>query len=602
MAPRSKWPALISVLITAALVPSASATTVTYTSSFGTEGAGKGQFKHPADVDVDSKGNIWVVDKGNNRLEKFNNKGEFLLEVGTSGSGDGQFSGPSAIVVDKYDEIYVADTNNNRIEAFNAEGKYLFKAGSFGTGNLQFDGPEGIALDPEGNVWVSDTSNSRLQELTLLLKFIQTVGTKGSEYGQLGEPTAIDIAKGKNQSGNIYVTDWQNNRVARFNLKGEPIGKWIGTEGSGDGQFKHPVALDIDSSLHIWVGDEKNNRVEQFATASGDAMLSKFGSAGSGPGQFNFGFPAGIATDIQGNMWIADSNNNRIQKWSIEKYVPEYVGAFGSPGTGNGQFKDPSDIATDSKGNLWITDTGNDRVQKFNAAGSYLSQFGTEGAGKGQFNSPAWLAIDGSDNVWVVDQGNNRVEEFNSSGEYVTKFGSFGSAPGQFNHPEGIAFDNKYGHVWVVDSGNNRLQIFSKTGELLQVVGSKGTGPGQFLAPAGIDFEFAGGDAVVVDSLNGRIERFDLKSGEFVEEFRVPEAYETRVSMASGIAGSLSIGVLAANSFSGFSDPIVGFNPSLEFMTIFGEGEIGSAEGIAIASRSIWVTDTTNYQVVHWTF
>ena len=139
-------------------------------------------------------------------------------------------------------------------------------------------------------------------------KFLKVVGSKGPAPGQLGEPTGIDIGPG----GNIWVADWQNNRVAVFNEAGEFVTQF-GSAGAGNGQFNHPDAIAVGSRGDVWVGDQSNGRVQEFD--QNGTYLGQFGSQGTGAGQFSFAYPFGIATDSKGSIWVADTNNSRIQRW-----------------------------------------------------------------------------------------------------------------------------------------------------------------------------------------------------------------------------------------------------------------------------------------------
>src|SRR4029077_18025708 len=119
----------------------------TYLSSFGTYGTGKGQMNKPGDVAVDAGGNLWVADKGNNRIVKYSPSGGELLTFGTYGSAGGQLNRPTALAIDPKGNIWVADSNNNRIQEFAPEGeqvKFLKAVGTHGAGNGEFSGPEGI--------------------------------------------------------------------------------------------------------------------------------------------------------------------------------------------------------------------------------------------------------------------------------------------------------------------------------------------------------------------------------------------------------------------------------------------------------------------------
>jgi sugar lactone lactonase YvrE len=309
-----------------------------YTTPLGSGGTGNGQFNHPANIALDAKGNLWVVDEYNHRVQAFSETGTFIRAFGTVGSGDGQLNRPTGITVDPKGYVWVSDANNHRIQKFSESGTYLAKVGSYGTGNGQFNGPEGIVTDAKGNLWVSDTYNGRLQVFNEKGEFVKTVSSKGSATGQLGEPTGIDVGPG----GKIWVADWQNNRVAVFNESGEFV-RQFGTAGTGNGQFNRPDAIDVDSRGTVWVGDQNNGRVQAF-NQQGD-YLTQFGSAGTGTGQFSFGYPMGIVSDSRGNIWVSDTGNNRLQKWTVPNYRPSYANSFGSYGSGNGQFNHPADLA-----------------------------------------------------------------------------------------------------------------------------------------------------------------------------------------------------------------------------------------------------------------
>ncbi len=275
---------------------------------FGSKGTGNGQFQHPAEIAFDSEGDLWVVDMNNNRLQKFDEEGKYLAQFGEEGSEEGQLLEPKSVAIDAEGNIWVDDAGNNRLQKFDEEGNWLDEFGEGGIEEGQFAGPESIAIDEEGNIWVADTYNARLQEFDEEGELIQVVGSYGSGPGQFGEPTGIDIGPG----GNVWVADWQKNRVTEFNKAGEFI-QQFGTGGSGGGQFYHPDTIDVDESGSVWVLDEGISRVQRFDEEG--KYLGKFGTEGAGPGQFTFKWPTGITTDAEGNLWIADSLNDRVQKW-----------------------------------------------------------------------------------------------------------------------------------------------------------------------------------------------------------------------------------------------------------------------------------------------
>ncbi|HEX5374705.1 MAG TPA: 6-bladed beta-propeller, partial [Solirubrobacterales bacterium] len=292
-------------------------------------------------------------------------------------------------------------TSTSKDETFttNADPRFSFAFGSAGSGNGQFSeewGPSYLAIDSTGNLWVGDPGNDRVQKFNSKGEYVSKFGSKPL----FKHPQGIAI----DSSGNLWIADCENNFVQKF----DSAGKWLslfGSEGSGNGQFSCPSGLAIDSTGNLWVVDRENNRVQKF-NSKGE-YVSKFGSGGSGNGQFNF--PQGIAIDSTGNIWVADSGNDRVQKFNSKG---EYVSKFGSSGSGNGQFAGPVGIAINSSGALLVTDEGNSRVQKFNSKGEYLVKFGTEGSGEGQFNWPLGVAVDSSDNIWVADSFNSRVQKW----------------------------------------------------------------------------------------------------------------------------------------------------------------------------------------------
>jgi sugar lactone lactonase YvrE len=111
---------------------------------------------------------------------------------------------------------------------------------------------------------------------------------------------------------------------------------------------------------------------------------------------------------------------------------------------GRTEFNFPIGIAVDGSGNVYVADTYNNRIQKFSSSGVYLTQWGRPGQGDGLFNQPYGVAVDGSGNVYVADTVNHRIQKFDSIGRYIAQWGTSGTTgrePGQFNTPSGIAVD-----------------------------------------------------------------------------------------------------------------------------------------------------------------
>jgi DNA-binding beta-propeller fold protein YncE len=191
-------------------------------------------------------------------------------------------------------------------------------------------------------------------------------------------------------------------------------------------------------------------------------LLLKFGSLGSGEGQFDFPRQVAVDKDVK-FVYVADSNNHRIQKFDSNG---NFIKSWGSKGTGDGQFNAPVSVVVDSKGNIIVNERGNARVQKFDSEGNFLLKFGSEGSGDGQVSHVEHIAVDKYDNIYVNDpqsdktgSGIPRVQKFDTNGNFITKWGSEGTGDGQFIDPEHLAIDSD-GYVYVSDRGKNNIQVF----------------------------------------------------------------------------------------------------------------------------------------------
>jgi DNA-binding beta-propeller fold protein YncE len=226
-----------------------------------------------------------------------------------------------------------------------------------------------------------------------------------------------------------------------------------------------------------------------FASVNGqDSRVTTWGSLGSAPGQFDD--PAGIVIDPKGYVFVVDSDNDRIQKFTSNG---TFIGQWGTPGSGPGQLSSPIGIDEDeAKRNVYVTDLGNNRVQRFTTNGLFVSTWGSLGSGPGQFNNPGRIAVDPSGNLFVADLGNNRIQKFDAGGKLITMWGSLGSGPGQFHNPTGMTVQYPSGNVFVVDTGNSRIQEFDNNGKFIKQINA-GT---QFDSSDNIDLD--------VDS-NGKI-------------------------------------------------------------------------------------------------
>ena len=465
--------------------------TGTYLSKFGSLGSGNGQMHEPAGIAI-SGGNLYVSEYFNSRVQEFSPKGTFINEFGTKGIGNGEFEGAENIAADPVSgNLYVDDFGNGRVEEFTPGGSFLASFGSKGSGVGQLKGPEGLAVNAAGAIYVGDTENSRVMEWEPVPSspvYASQFGSKGTGNGQFVNPHGVEIAK----NGNLDVVDTSNNRIEEFSKSGK-YETQFGTLGAGNAQLNSPNAMAVDSKGNIWVADTGNNRIEKFnekreftavfgyGVSNGEAKFQictvscKAGLAGSGAGQFKE--PKGIAIAANGNVYVSDSANNRIEEFNEKE---EFIIAFGFgvsngeakfetctvscsagiAGSGSGQFNLPREVAVAPNGNVWVVDFNNSRVEGFNEKDQYLLQAGSKGTGNGQFKEPSGIAIDSAGNVWITDSVNNRVQELAPSGAFLGVFGGQGTGNGQYEEPWGIAVTST-GNIYVVDAKNSRVETWS---------------------------------------------------------------------------------------------------------------------------------------------
>lgn len=178
----------------------------------GEPGSGDGQFSSAEGIAVDSQGNIFVSDKYNNRVNKFDSQGIFVTSFGSYGTEDGQFSGPTGIAIDSNDVLLVVDSNNDRIQKFDSTGNYISKFGSPGEGDGQFLNPIGIAVDGQNNSYVTDPDRYKVQKFDASGTYVGGVGIQGSGDGEFQSLGSIAI----DSLGSIYVGDGYNYRIQKF--------------------------------------------------------------------------------------------------------------------------------------------------------------------------------------------------------------------------------------------------------------------------------------------------------------------------------------------------------------------------------------------------
>ena len=424
---------------------------------------------------------------------------------------------PQGIAINGENEVYIADTYNNRIQVFSSNGTYKRKIGSLtpGIGSYQFYHPRGLNFDQHsGALYVADTYNNRIMKFNNRDQFLYTTGV----FPVLVYPNQI-LPDGE---GKLFITDTGNNRLLIFKEIGPSVThyKAVGDTRIGDKQYAGPYDVEVDSSGNIFVADSFNHRILKYNSSG--TLVSKWGSMLGVGGPIGYGSYAGqffvprqIAIDRFNNVYVADSVNHRIQKFSNSGV---FLWSYGSYGTLSGFFQFPSGVAVDSKGNIFVADSENNRIQKFNAFFVYQGGWGKKGTNNGEFSQPMQLAVDSQDHVYVVDRINNRIQKFTNNGKFITKWGTnngngnldplenWGKEEGDLFLPTGISIDQN-DHVYVTDTSNNRMNVYDNNGNFIEQFGGFSGAAGQFFSPQGLDVN-QHGEIIIADGLLQRISFF----------------------------------------------------------------------------------------------
>jgi len=278
-------------------------------------------------------------------------------------------------------------------------------------------------------------------------------GSQGTASGQFNFPRNLAVGP----DGYLYVADTGNHRIQVFDPQGNFVRQW-GSYGNAPGQFNEPWGIAVDGEGNVYVADTWNHRIQVFDSQG--KFLRQWGSFATTDGQLGqpgvFWGPRAIAIDAEGNLYVADTGNKRIQKFDPQG---KFLGQWGGFGRTEGYFDEPVGIAIDAEGNIYVADTWNRRVQKFDKDFNYLTQWPIEGwFGESVVNKP-YLAVDAEGYVYASDPEGYRILVFDSQGNFKATFGQYGKDAKSFALPTGLALDSD-GRLWVADADNHRVMLF----------------------------------------------------------------------------------------------------------------------------------------------
>ncbi len=422
---------------------------------WGTKGGQPGQFSYPRGVAA-NEGEVLVSDDDNHRIEKFSPEGAFEAEAGSHGTGPGEFGFPYGVALDAAGNSYVADDINHRVVKLTPQLAFAGAWGGFGSKPGQLAFPRALASDPAGDTYVADTANDRVEVYDTNGNFLRTIGISARGPGGLVLPRGLGI----DPTGRLLVSDTIDNRIDLFAPASDAYtGQWTAAGGHSPG-FRLPAGIGIDPRGSVYVADTANARLARL-WGDGTFLDELGGPADLGGAQLSSAGSVAVSA-ASGQVYVADTNHNRVLVYGPNRSLVARWGAGegnGAAGSAPGAFNHPAAVAVGGSGNLYVADTANNRIVELSSGGNVLAEWGSRGTGNGRVHSPAGVAVDAAGRVYVLDSENNRVEVFDAGGRFLAKWGVRGAGPGELSQPRAIAVDCA-GDVYVADTNNNRVERF----------------------------------------------------------------------------------------------------------------------------------------------
>lgn len=357
-------------------------------------------------IAVDRRGDICITGNEEGNIRKISQDQKILLSFGSEGAGRGQFDEPAGIASDTAGRIYVADSGNSRVQIFSASGSTKEKL-AFARTSPPFlelkkiikarKDISGLVSHPDNGLYT--LSSQAKTPIILYRGNAQSVyGKTGRKPGEFSSPMAINISA----SRKLFVADTRNSRIQVLDLNGK-FQFEFGDHGSKKGQFNRPEGI-VSTPSAVYVADTGNNRIQIF---SPDGIFFR-SFEGNRDKDRELRSPGALAVDSKKQLYVLDAGNHRVQVFSAEG---TFIRVIGKEGQGPGQFRNPIDLAIDGKDCLYVADQGNARIQVFDAGGNFLSAAGCAGESQGAFESLSAIEVKGNA-VYAADSEKDFIQIF----------------------------------------------------------------------------------------------------------------------------------------------------------------------------------------------
>jgi sugar lactone lactonase YvrE len=542
--------------------------------SLGDGGAGTNAALYlgkPAGIAVDTAGNLFIADDGNNRIRMVNTNGIISTVAGNGASGyfgDGyaatnaELKGPQAVAVDAMGNLFIADTQNSRIRKVDTNGiitsvagkGYLLYYGDGGAATNAGFAPFGVAVDALGEFFIADQNNNRIRKVDTngIITTIAGKGTIGysgdggnATNAALNHPASVFV----DATGNLLIADSSNDAIRKVGTNGiiTTVAGTGSTSFGGDGgsatnaALINPYDVAINTAGELFIADINNSRIRKVDT---NGVITTFAGGGSALGDGSqatnstLNEPAGVAVDPTGSVLVADAGDYRIRKVNPNGIINTVAGngSAGSSGDGGAATNAALSLAfaavSDAIGNLLFSDTENDDVRRVDTngiitrvAGGGNSGFLFAGDGGPATNAklyfPVGLVVDAIGNILIADRDNNRIRKVDTNGIISTIAGSgtqgYSGDNGYatnaaLNWPSGLALD-AVGNILIGDSGNNLIRKVNANGIIMTVAGG-GKSLGDYGDPTNAALAYPVGLAMdvvgnyyIADSSNSRVRK-----------------------------------------------------------------------------------------------